>query len=358
MRVHAIACLAVLAAALPIAAQADAILPTRDIAGARDNPLLKRYEGSFIVGYERKAFGEFRLPLAPLELTQATDHMNNRVHAPRRMLELEGAVTRLVYVAPAERSPLEVVRNYEEEARKAGGEILFTCKGRECGGDPARTTGGGGGDTSLMQYFLYEKDVKDPLLSTGYCALVERMTDQRFSAARFPTANGDAHVAVHAYQPMDSHSCRALAGRTIIVVHLVEPKPRESKMVVVTAADMSRSINSTGRIALYGVFFDHDKTEIKPESEPAIVEIAKLLRSEPSLAVLVVGHTDNVGGFDHNLDLSRRRAAAVIAALVKTHAVAPSRMRPAGVGMVAPAASNDSEEGRAKNRRVELVKLN
>jgi outer membrane protein OmpA-like peptidoglycan-associated protein len=129
-------------------------------------------------------------------------------------------------------------------------------------------------------------------------------------------------------------------------------------MVVVSADEMARSIATTGRVALYGIFFDFDKADIKATSEPTLAEIATLLKSEPRLAVLIVGHTDNQGGFDYNMDLSRRRAEAVVKTLITRHRIEAKRLRGAGVGMVAPAASNDEEDGRAQNRRVELVKLN
>jgi OOP family OmpA-OmpF porin len=129
-------------------------------------------------------------------------------------------------------------------------------------------------------------------------------------------------------------------------------------MVVVKADEMARTIESTGRIALYGIFFDTDKTDLKPESTPTLNEIAQMMKANPKLAILVVGHTDKQGAYEYNIDLSRRRADAVVKALAANQGVDAKRMRGAGVGMLAPAATNDTEEGRAKNRRVEIVKLN
>jgi outer membrane protein OmpA-like peptidoglycan-associated protein len=110
-----------------------------------------------------------------------------------------------------------------------------------------------------------------------------------------------------------------------------------------------------GRVALYGILFDTDQATIKTESRPALQEIAKLLQQEPNLNLHVVGHTDNTGTFEHNLDLSKRRAAAVKAALTKAFGIATGRLTPNGVASLAPVATNTTEEGRAKNRRVELV---
>jgi OmpA-OmpF porin, OOP family len=349
---------ALLAVGAHSAALADASIPTKDIAGAKDDPSIKRYEGSFIVSYQREAFTDFKVPLSPLEPTDRRDGMNNRLHLPKKEAELEGAKTRLAYLIPAERSPLEVLRNYEDVVKAAGGQILFSCKGDTCGGDPNRSTSGGGGDSSLMMYFLVEKDLKDASFSNGACAQTSKIDDQRFFTARIPQSSGDTYVTVHTYKVRNENYCKAFNDRTIALVHILEPKGREQKMVVVKADEMARTIESTGRIALYGIFFDTDKTDLKSESTPTLTEISQMMKTNPKLAILVVGHTDKQGAYEYNIDLSRRRADAVVKALAENYGVDAKRMRGAGVGMLAPAATNDTDEGRAKNRRVEIVKLN
>lgn len=122
------------------------------------------------------------------------------------------------------------------------------------------------------------------------------------------------------------------------------------------AAALGAGIKAEGRIAVYGIQFDTGKADIKPASEPALAEIAKLLKAQPALKLHVVGHTDNVASLDLNLKLSKARAEAVVQALSTRHGVAAVRLISHGVGPVAPVASNDAEGGRAKNRRVELVK--
>lgn len=355
----------ILAGLLSLAAMtgalADATIPTRDIAGSRDNPLLKRYDGSFIVSYDRVAFTDFKLPLSrlePVDPDKRRDASNNVVHLPKQEKELEGARGRLAYLLPAERSPLEVLRNYQDEVEAAGGVVLFACKGEACGGDPERSSAGGGGDSSLMMYFLRESELKDESFSNGACALASSIGDQRFFAAKMPHPDGEAYVTVQTYQVKNDLYCKAFNNRTVAVVHVLEPRPRDRKMVTVKAEEMARSINATGRIALYGILFDTDKAELKPASDPALVEIAALLKADPKLSVLIVGHTDNQGSFDYNVELSRKRADAVVKALMATHKIDAKRLRPAGAGMIAPAAPNEAEEGRARNRRVEIVKLN
>jgi outer membrane protein OmpA-like peptidoglycan-associated protein len=121
------------------------------------------------------------------------------------------------------------------------------------------------------------------------------------------------------------------------------------------AEAMGNDINTTGHVSIYGIYFDTGKAEIKAESDAAIDEIGKLLKSSSDLKVYVVGHTDNTGSFDANMKLSNERAVAVTNLLVSRHGIASSRLKAYGVSSLNPVASNKTEEGKAKNRRVELV---
>ena len=136
---------------------------------------------------------------------------------------------------------------------------------------------------------------------------------------------------------------------------VIAPERMAEKMAFVNAAEMSRSLAETGRTILDGLYFDTDKDTLRPDSQPMIEEIVKLLTGNPQLKVRVVGHTDNQGAADYNLDLSRRRTAGVVAELTGKHGIAADRLDSFGCGPYAPVASNDTEEGRASNRRVELV---
>ena len=138
-------------------------------------------------------------------------------------------------------------------------------------------------------------------------------------------------------------------------VWIVEEAEMEQD-IVVDASSMFNDINAQGRVALYGIYFDFNKSDVKPESDPTLKEIAKLLADNPSLNLFVVGHTDNVGDFKYNMKLSEERADAVVKVLISKYGVDKKRLTPAGVGPLAPVTSNDTEEGRAENRRVELIK--
>jgi outer membrane protein OmpA-like peptidoglycan-associated protein len=105
---------------------------------------------------------------------------------------------------------------------------------------------------------------------------------------------------------------------------------------------------------IYGIFFDFDKDTIKPESEPVLKEIVKAMTDNPDWKLRVDGHTDNIGGDAHNLDLSKRRAASVKTALVERYHISADRLTTNGFGASSPIDRNDTLEGRARNRRVEL----
>jgi outer membrane protein OmpA-like peptidoglycan-associated protein len=117
----------------------------------------------------------------------------------------------------------------------------------------------------------------------------------------------------------------------------------------------AKEIGEKGKTAIYGIHFDTNKAEIKPESETALKEVSKLLSQNTGLKLYIVGHTDNVGEFDYNMKLSQARAESVVKELTSKYGVASDRVKPYGVGPLSPVASNKMEEGRAKNRRVELI---
>lgn len=126
--------------------------------------------------------------------------------------------------------------------------------------------------------------------------------------------------------------------------------------VVANAAALGGNISSSGHTVVNGIQFDTGKADVKAESTPALDEVANLLKADPKLKLYVVGHTDNVGVLASNMDLSKRRAAAVVQLLVTKYGVAADRLSPYGDGPYAPLVSNDTEDGRTVNRRVELVK--
>ena len=144
------------------------------------------------------------------------------------------------------------------------------------------------------------------------------------------------------------------AGNTYNI-NIIE-KEAMGQDVLADASSMAKSIKETGRVAVYGIYFDTGKSTLKPESQPTLQEIAKLMKANPAYKLYVVGHTDNTGSFDANMKLSMDRASAVINALVVQHSLNAASLKACGDGPTAPVATNDTEAGKALNRRVELVK--
>lgn len=278
----------------------------QDVAGSKDHPLVSRYAGSRIVEYNQQ-YDQYILPLG----------------APRddkfsKSQQLEGNVTRIRYDIPEHRSPLEVFRNYQAALRNGGFMELFACAGQ------AQCVGSQG---------------------LGWCG---GCSPHQLSA-KLGRPEGDVYVSVHIEQ--DNPDVHAWAQLDVI-----EVKPMDTGLVTVSADALARDITSTGHAAVYGIYFDTGKSEVKPASAATLKEIALLLQRSPQLKLYVVGHTDNQGALDMNMDLSRRRADAVVKVLVSGYSVNAARLSAQGDGPTAPVASNDAEAGRAKNRRVELVK--
>jgi outer membrane protein OmpA-like peptidoglycan-associated protein len=118
----------------------------------------------------------------------------------------------------------------------------------------------------------------------------------------------------------------------------------ENKMAFLNADDMKWPLRDSGEVAVYGLYFDTDKDAIRSESQSALAEIAKLMKSEPALRLHIVGHTDNQGKPDYNLDLSHRRATSVVAELSSKYGIGANRLDAFGCGMYSPVASNEAED--------------
>ena len=284
-----------------------AVAAEKDVAGGKDYPGIGRFAGSVISGYKVKDFDETRIQAAVFKGDQPSDQR-----------KLEGRVTRIAYRTEEGPSIAEVFRNFENQLSAAGYQTLLKCETDECGG----TAFAGALDTLNVPLMWVD----------GF--------NFRYLSAQKEKTYTDLVVSEN-------------NGRVFAELNVIETGGLENKMV--NAAEMARGLGDAGHIALYGIYFDTDKADLKKESRPTLDEIAKLLKAQPTLKVYVVGHTDSQGGYDYNMQLSRRRAEAVAADLVKSYGLARARISAAGVGFLAPLGSNESETGRALNRRVELV---
>lgn len=311
-------------------------MPEKDtVTNAKDHPLLSRFEGAKMVGYGFKEFEEVTLP--------AGKRLPNKNGQPafENTIQLEGKYTRIAYNFPKERSAVEVMRNYQEALEKAGLKTIFKCTKDGCGKD-------------FGDYFMQERLGSNFIKGSSdyWSPFNYGRDDERYLLVKGTRPDGSlVHVLVYSVAPVQDKN----GG---IYVEIVEAKAMETGKVSASlnASDMAKGIAAEGKVAIYGIYFDTDKAEVKPESKAALSEMAKLLQQDPALKLYVVGHTDNQGALARNLELSQKRSESVIKTLVADYKIDARRLSAKGVASYAPAASNDAEAGREKNRRVELVK--
>ncbi len=297
---------------------AAAVIPAcfaADVAGSADYPGIGRFAGSEIKTYQVENYGQTALATGPVK--SAAD-------AEKTSRKIEGKITRVVYRVPPGSAALEVFRNFEARIGEAGYEAIFS-----------------GGPAEIRPY---EFKYKHPVEILDKISMSDEI---HYLAAKKSVGGAEVYLSLL----VSPHS-----GGDGLRVRLIAAETKAMEMQMVGAEKMQLDIGENGKVALYGIYFDLDKAVVKPESKPTLDEIAKLLGAVPSLKLIVVGHTDNGGSLDYNLDLSRRRAKAVVDALIADYSISANRLGSGGVGYLAPAATNDTEEGRALNRRVELVK--
>lgn len=300
-----------------------------DLAGGKDHTLISRFAGSQLDGYQELAFerGTFFLPDAAAPAKELDRD---------KPLLVEGKVTRLLYIAPKGKTPLEVHRNYQQALQSAGATIKTAVDGRGAWWEPRAH---------------WQANFERLKFQGQWAADVSPFWRDGLYVYGVISRGGSVwHVSVVTAQVFGVQEPQAA-----VAVQIVEPVAMQTGQVLVNAAALRQGLDTEGRIALYGVYFDTGKSALKPESKAQLDEMAKLLQASAALRVFIVGHTDNQGALDANLALSRARAQAVVDALVKGYKIDPQRLSAAGVANHAPVASNASEAGRARNRRVELV---
>lgn len=310
---------------------------SRDIPGAKDHPLIPRYQGSVIFGYKFERYAAATMPLGP-----ATKSIEAK-RGFEKVEKLEGPRTRILYLAPQQRTSLEVYRNYRNALEKQGFATLYECAGDECGVQIE----------DAIYFDSKERQITSNQVSEY--AFTMGVEDPRLWVGKLDRREGPLWVLVFSGYSGNSADSRA-GGRVSVLVDIVDKGNMEQRMVTVDAKEMETNIGRDGRQVIYGILFDFDKADIKPESKAQLDQMAALLKASPSLKVYIVGHTDNQGSIDYNLSLSQRRAEAITRALATQYGIPAARMVARGLGPFAPVASNDTEDGRAKNRRVEIVK--
>jgi OmpA-OmpF porin, OOP family len=291
-----------------------------------DHPMFSRYPGSEIVERRQLQFAQTQL---------ATGFADKNKPAEPTKRTLEGKTTTIIYKLVGQQSALEVFRNYEQAFGRAGLKTMLSCFNSACG--------------DRLPIALFRDNDKEALYRRMlYDSIGNSNADFGYLSAT-GTANGApiaAGVFVARIRTMD---------RVFVGLDIVESAPMKTDQIVIDLDKLTQGIREQGKVVLSGIYFDTDKDIVKPESGQALGAISDYLQKNPQQQFFVVGHSDTAGSYEHNVDLSRRRAQAVVAALTAKYPAAKSGLTAVGIGPVAPAGTNASDTGRAGNRRVELV---
>jgi outer membrane protein OmpA-like peptidoglycan-associated protein len=305
------------------------LMAQQDAKGLSDHPVIGRFQGSVILGGETKNFDERVMQSGILG-------GNETALGEANSIRRSGKTSNLVYEAPKEASSMEIAENYRVRLQALGYKPVFA---GNIGGNPDF-----GPVNRVVNLTLGQPAWGMWSFRSGYgknprYMLMEKSDDAGRSTAALVV--GEAGAAGEAPR----YALLVVDQAAMKTDQITVPKPKE----------MTDAFGTEGSISLYGIYFDTGSSTLKPESAPTLQAIADLMKEQTKLSLIVVGHTDDVGGFAANLELSRARAKAVVAALTSKHQVPSGRLLPFGAGMAAPAAPNTTDAGRAKNRRVELV---
>ena len=290
-----------------------------------DPGILPIYEGSELIYDDQFGFEEIPVVLGE-------DTVNN----------VEGYIRRLWLKAPEGRSPYEVIRNYENAVENINGQVLFKSR------DPQAIEID---EVYFDEYFSTTR--QDRGLATNvftHSYFPEELSEYLVSKATVNQVENYIIVAAG-----KGHWAAGQEEETYYEIVFVELEAMEMDMV--TMEYLASGIEADGRVAIYDIYFDTGESKIKAESEEALAVIAEFLLENSAKKYLVVGHTDFIGSYQMNLDLSEARAEAVLEKLVNEYGISREQLTAAGVGPAAPVMSNQTENGRAKNRRVEIVEL-
>jgi outer membrane protein OmpA-like peptidoglycan-associated protein len=315
-----------------------------DLPGSKDPDGFRRFEGSEIIHYATSPHEEYYLARGEGSIGAGFEKAER----------VEGSIVRVVYKAPLGTTSLEIFRDYEQMLAGLGFEETFKL---DTGALHALSA------KEFQQRFYFQSDyaARKDQADTPF----QDAKNQYYLTARLARSGQTVNVAVYVaesdgldwQEPGLERPIVIRLGQPVIGLDVISSGEADPRMVVIKANDMAKALTDTGKIDIYGIYFDTDKTDLKPESKSTLEEVAKLLKADPSLRLEVAGHTDNTGAPAHNMQLSAGRAGAVVNALVTTYGVERARLQAKGYGDGKPVAPNDSDQNRAKNRRVELRKL-
>jgi outer membrane protein OmpA-like peptidoglycan-associated protein len=306
-------------------------LAAQDADGVVEHGLVERYPGSVLAWQQIENFQPFRIPVGPVTGYRAIDDW----------IETEGRVTRSFYVnRGTERGFEEIYRNYLDAFIAEGFEILAE----------GRSTDRKGVEVGSRQWLeVYVRE--SPWAKQGEVGTLSAGTASSGGAGAFVATRDRAAGPVWVVVNVEQHA-EDYVGT---LIDIVEAKAAETGLVAVDTEAIGKDLDEKGRVVLDGLYFATGSAVLEDRSAEALTAVAGYLGAHPDQRFYVVGHTDAQGGFDMNIGLSRDRAAAVVAALGGSYGIGEGRLQAHGVGPLVPVFTNAAEDGRARNRRVELV---
>lgn len=317
--------ISILAVLLLITSMNIAALETKDITGAKDNPLISRFKGSFIVYENTVKWDRYILPISKII---KVDGQN----AWKKKLKLEGEVNRIQYTTGKINNAAFVYMNYMTALKKAGWEILFSGSGENELGNSSYE----------WQYTMFQEGLR---LGDKFGSKYDfRGNDYAYITAKFEENDTSYYAMIYIVEKDEF---------TLIDQDIITVKNPDTGLV--TAKLLTEKINKKGHLALDGIYFETGKSVISKKSNTALKNIAAYLKLNGDKKFFIVGHTDNSGDFASNMALSKNRAKAVMNELINKYGVDANQLKAYGVANLSPVLSNSTDVGKAKNRRVEIV---
>lgn len=306
-----------------------ASVAVKDVEGSKDHDLIGRYGDFYIEEYQYSEYDEAEVMVSVFD--QENDKAEN--------LKLEGKVTNIQYWTPNKEpkaSMFQIFKNYEKLLKGMNAEFLLNCRNEACYLNETYDAG-----VFINSWIRSRKNMLKgfhPRVVDDFGLMTAKVTQDGGQTIHVMLSIGADHIN----------------KQRIVSMSIIESETMNTeKIKVITQDDIEKEISKTGKMTLDGIYFDHDKATIKAESNETLDVITNFLKAS-SGNFFVVGHTDNSGAYDYNINLSKARAKSVVAALIE-RGISTSKLSNIGIGPVSPKAPNSSEDGMALNRRVELV---
>ncbi len=306
------------------------VFAQQDIINSKDHPLITRYPGSYIVFYDEQEYNQYSIATGPVSGYKTISDW----------IDIEGKFTRIYYELSGNITITQIFSNYLKTMEKSG--FKFLAKGINKDRNISKEVGGG----SWLGIFYNKNNYptnSNILLGAGSASVGGTC----YIAGKLLNGSKTTYVIIGGKE-YSQH-------KKIYMIDIIEETKMKDDLIFINADNMLNALKTTGKIALYSIIFDFDSANLKSESTSTIKEIASLLKNDINLNLYVVGHSDMNGKLEYNMNLSQQRAVSVVNELIKKYGINANRLSAYGVGPLSPISTNQSDEGRKLNRRVELV---